>query len=335
MGEATVSEFIPFLHNFLGLDIVEFYQELRPTWKQGIRFEWGQPGDYHFNYTFSYRGEHDIGILGSLLNDGHINSADLESILMDRQLTPVFHGSSNGSGGYGSYLDQIRFAYHLENRSFVAYLQKQAAKRGIEHIDCKIVDAELNADGSEVTALVAADGRRFSYDLYVDCSGFRSMLLGKKLATDFVSFSSSLFTDTAIIGTAANNGHIKPYTTATTMNNGWCWNIPVYDEDHIGYVYSSAHISEEEARREAQKLYPQCALNPKAVKFRSGRHAEFWKGNVVAIGNSCGFVEPLESTGLIMIAIEAAVLTHFFPHSKKNSAANRCGRKQDRDLVLG
>ena len=319
VGEATVSEFVSFLHEYLKLDIVEFYETLRPTWKQGIRFEWGQPGDYHFNYSFSYR-EHDIGFLGSLINDGHINSADLESILMDKKRTPIF---SNSKEGYQSYLDKIRFAYHLENRSFVAYLKQKALERGIEHVDCKIVDAELNSEGTEVSSLVGEDGRRFSYDLYIDCSGFRSTLIEKKLRSKFISFAPSLFTDSAVIGTVPNGGHIKPYTTATTMNTGWCWNIPVYEEDHIGYVHSAAHISEEAARAEIQKLYPNATLNPHAIKFRSGRHAECWKGNVIAIGNSYGFVEPLESTGLIMIAIETLAITHLFPPSKKHVETNR------------
>ncbi len=319
VGEATVAEFIPFLHYFLGLDIVELYEEIKPTWKQGIRFEWGLPGDYHFNYSFSYR-ENDIGLLGSLACDGTINSANLQSILMDVDLVPVF---VEQEGQAETFISSMRFAYHLENKSFVRYLQKKAIQLGVKHIDCQINDAQLASDGKTITTLIASDNRRLSYDLYIDCSGFRSLLLEKKMGSKYTSFASTLFTDTAVIGVVPNQDYLKPYTTATTMDSGWCWNIPVHNEDHIGYVYSSGFMDEERARAEVLQLYPHAQLKDGLVSFRSGRHDEFWKGNVVGVGNSYGFVEPLESTGLMMIAIEIASLIHYFPASKAKAAVSK------------
>ena len=108
-------------------------------------------------------------------------------------------------------------------------------------------------------------------------------MLEGKLGSKFKSYSDSLFTDRAVIAEASHGGTIKPYTTARTMDAGWCWNIPQVDEDHLGYVFSSAHCGEEEAYAELKSLYPE-ANDYRVVKFRSGRHEEFFKGNVVAIG---------------------------------------------------
>ena len=318
VGEATVSEFPPFLHHYLGLDIQELYEQIKPTWKQGIRFEWGQPGDYHFNFTFNHLAN-DVGFLGSMTHDGHINSANVQSILMDADLVPVFQENGHAE----AFIDNMRFAYHLENRSFAGYLQKKALELGVEHIDCKIKDVERSQDGENITCLIAEDNRRLSYDLYIDCSGFRSLLLGQQMGSEYISFAPTLFTDTAVIGVVPNQNYLKPYTTATTMDSGWCWNIPVHEEDHIGYVYSSQFINEEQARQEVLRLYPNAVLKDKPIRFRTGRHKEFWKGNVVGVGNSYGFVEPLESTGLIMIAAEIASLIHHFPLSKSRSALSK------------
>jgi tryptophan halogenase len=130
-----------------------------------------------------------------------------------------------------------------------------------------------------------------------------------------------LFTDTAIVGNVPHGGKIKPYTLADTMNHGWAWGIPLRDSDHRGYVFSSKFCDEEEALKEMQEAYPGMGEH-KTVRFRSGRHQHFWKGNVAAIGNSYAFVEPLESTGIHMIIQEIISLTDYFPvlktdHSKR------------------
>ena len=169
-----------------------------------------------------------------------------------------------------------------------------------------IEEVRLAPDGQRVTSLVGRD-RQVSCDFYVDASGFRSRLMGQALRSPFQSYASSLFCDRAIVATTQQQGGIAPYTTAQTMNAGWCWNIPVRGEDHRGYVHSSAFLSEDEALAELRARNPGLG-EPLTVKFRSGRHAEFWKGNVVAVGNAYGFVEPLESTALHMVIIELAYL---------------------------
>jgi tryptophan halogenase len=319
VGESTITEIVTFLHKYLKLDIHEFYEKVKPTWKQGIRFEWGKPGDYYFNGPFDW-DENNIGALGSLSEQGHTRAMSLQSILMDRDRAPLLRNGEK----YVSLLHRSSFAaaYHLDNRRLVAYLHEVAVRAGIKYLDRIIKDAVLVPDGSEVSHLVTSEGEKLSYDLYIDCTGFRSMLLGQKLGSPFMSYGASLFTDRALVFETPHGGHIKSFTTAKSMESGWTWIIPQVEDDHCGYVYASAFCSEAEAEREVRSKFPD-AGDVHVVRFRSGRHEEAWKGNVFSVGNSYGFVEPLESTGIMMICRTVRALCEVFPASKKDESAKR------------
>lgn len=307
VGEATVPLMVTFLHHYLGIDPVELYREVRPTWKLGIRFDWG-PDPEGFMAPFDW-GSNSIGVLGSLAEQGDINAFTLQSLMMTAGRTPVFAPD----GDPVSLMKFLSFAYHLDNERFVRFLTNLARSRGVGHLDAKI--AEVVQAGPEwIDHLVTTDGRRLEFDFYVDCSGFRSLMLGQALKTPFHSYSDSLFTDRAVTGNIPHNGVIKPYTTATTMDAGWCWNIPTREDDHRGYVYSSAAISDDEAADELARKYPGITP-PRLVRFRVGRHESAWRGNMMAIGNSYGFVEPLESSGLLMITQGILALVRSMPAS--------------------
>jgi tryptophan 7-halogenase len=311
VGEATTSIIVPFLHGILGLDVVDLYRSVRPTFKLGIRFEWGFPGNYHFNYPF------DVGrVRETQLHQGNIRDVSVLSVLMDSNKGPL--------ATYGEYmyslLADVPFAYHLDNKPFIAYLARHAVRAGVRHLDREIVHVVLTADGSEVESLVDKDGAHLAFDLYIDCSGFRSVLLEHKLGSKFIDYSSSLFTDRAVVGTVASDGEVRPYTTAETMEHGWCWNIPMMDENHRGYVFSSAFCSPDQAVAEMRAKNPGLVGDPSTVKFRSGRHDSFFKGNVVGIGNSYGFVEPLESTGIHIIIYACHALARLMPRGRHDQA---------------
>lgn len=298
VGEATTSEMAPFLYKVLDFDIVDFYRIVQPTWKLGIRFEWGAPGDYYFNYPF------DTGSAAeSQEYDGDILNCTLESVLMSRNLTPVLKKSSSSPL---SLLALYPYAYHIDNKRLLTYLNELARARDIGHVDCTITDVVRASDGG-IEAVVGDDGRRHAYDFFIDCTGFRSMLLEKELDSPFISYASSLLTDSALFGNAPHGGVVRPYTVAHTMSSGWAWTIPQRNEDHLGHVYSSAFLSDDEAEAEFRRVYPGLG-DVRRVRFRSGRHAEFIKANVAAIGNSYGFVEPLESTGLFVICRQSLLL---------------------------
>jgi len=173
-----------------------------------------------------------------------------------------------------------------------------------------------------IKSLLDKENNSYSADMFVDCSGFYSFLLEKKLGSAYISYKNSLFTDTAIVGSVDNKGEVRPFTQATTMDNGWCWSVPMRGEDHRGYVFSSDHCSIEHAEAEMRALNP--AIGPLSIKkFKTGRHEHYVFGNVVSIGNSYGFVEPLESTGIHMIIHHISTLVSNFEDLKDNESLHR------------
>jgi tryptophan halogenase len=306
VGEATTPDMVGFLHDRLGVDRAMFYRDVQPTWKLGIKFFWGLPGDYYFNYPFDY-----MHLLEAHVYSGDPNACSLPSVLMSQARGLVL---KREDGSYRSLLGEFGFAYHLDNRRFVHFLRDRAAQEGVTQVDAKISDVRARGQ-DEVEELIAADGRRFSFDLYIDCTGFRSRLLEGALGSRFVDYGSSLYNDTAVVANVPHGGVLLPYTLAETMNCGWCWNIPQVEDNHRGYVFSSRFCTVEQAEEEMRRKNPGMT-DPWMVRFRSGRHEHFWKGNVVAIGNSYAFVEPLESTSLHMVQYEIDELIEHMPVSR-------------------
>ena len=315
VGEATTPEIRRFLFDVLELPVVDFYEKVKPTWKLGIKFFWGLPGDYSFNYPF---GKSDIR--SAYLHDKNINNSSLTSILMSTNSSFVLASKDRkGTEEYSSMSKNISYALHLDNVSFIGYLKEKALEMGVIYIDDLIVDATRNEASEEIDYVVGETGTKYSYDIFVDCSGFKSLLIEKVLKSPYISFEKSLFTDTAVTGCLPNSKEVKPYTLAESMNHGWCWNIPMRTEDHRGYVFSSAYCSIDEAADELRQKNPGIE-NLRTVKFRSGRHAHIAIGNVFAIGNSYAFVEPLESTGIHMIIKEVEALTKNLQMLRKSPA---------------
>ena len=315
VGEATTPLLPQFLHCDLGLDMVELFREVKPTFKLGIRFLWG--GAKGFNYPFGANQ-----VVPALHFDGNIDNASLQSMMMRANVLPMTHWDSGPMDvNFGANV-----AYHLDNRRFVAYLRRKADERGITHLDCRITDVRLNDDG-EIAGLCGEDGRQLSADFYVDCSGFRSLLVGKTLHSPFLSFEKSLFTDRALTAKVSRQRPMAPHTRADSMSAGWCWNLPQQGEDHIGYVFSSRFIDPERATQEMRNAYPTMS-EPRLIEFRSGRRTHFWKGNAVAMGNAYGFVEPLESTALHMIIRQIGMLLPILagePASSEDKVNQRLG----------
>ena len=315
VGEATTSELPAFLHRVLGLDIGELFEQVQPTWKLGIRFQWSAP-DHHFNYAFDFGRP-----LESWLYDQSLEQVTLMSALMEAGKGLALHDGSRTR----SLLNTFPFAYHLDNERFVAYLKARALEAGVQMLDRVVEDVELDAHGA-VSALCTTNRERLSFDFYVDCSGFRSELLERRLGSRFESYESSLPTDRAIVADIPREGAINPYTTAEFMDHGWCWNIPMPDVNHRGYVYSSAFASEDQAVAEMRRKNPAMG-DYWTVDFRSGRHQEFVIGNMAAIGNAYGFVEPLESTAMVATVWQAILLAQHLPELvgevRKAEAMNR------------
>jgi tryptophan halogenase len=299
VGESTTIPLVNHLHGYLRMDLTEFYRLVVPTHKLAIRFLWGPRPyfDYGLNFQLDLRYQGFSKVIGYYSGDT-IDFGRL-SALMTRN--KVFLRRPDGRPAYNR--DP---AYHLQNVPFVAFLEQYAQRQGVEILDDTVTDVLQNE--AAIAGLVLASGTTRTADLYVDCSGFRSLLLGKALAEPFISFKSSLFCDRAVIGPWKRTDEpIQPYTTAETMNAGWCWRIEHVDRVDRGYVYSSDFISDDEAEGEFRQKNPK-ATETRIVKFVSGRHERAWVKNVVAIGNAASFVEPLESTALGVICLDSFAL---------------------------
>lgn len=300
VGEGTTAVFPRHFFEYLKMTPGSFYAEAEPTWKMGIRFLWGSREK--FFYTFSFEHERKLPELSR--NNGFYYSDEFPwlgnaSAYMAHE--KVFPRRPDGLPQFHN-----NHAYHIENKKLVMWLENRCRENGVEIIDATVA-AETGGEG--IAALIAEDGRRITADLYVDASGFRSELLGRALKEPFMSYEDALFCDRAVIGGwNRTNEPILPYTTVETMDSGWAWQIEHENFINRGYVYSSRFISDEAAQEELLRKNPKISTTPRVVKFRSGRYARHWVGNVVAIGNSAGFVEPLEATALQVICVEVSTL---------------------------
>jgi len=300
VGEGTTIAFPKHFFEYLRLKPQQFYAEAEPTWKLGIKFLWGPRRE--FFYTFSYEFQHRFPDLsrnsGFFFND--------EFPYAGRTSAFMAHDKSFARRSDGTPEFHSNHAYHIENKKLVGWLEKVSREFGVEVMDAT-VNAEMGGDG--IAALVTQEGIRIEADLFIDASGFRSELLGKSLGEPFISYQDALFCDRAVIGGWARADEvIHPYTTAETMDAGWCWQIEHENWINRGYVYSSKFISDKEALGELLRKNPKISNEPRIVKFRSGRYARNWVGNVVGVGNAVGFVEPLEATALQIICVEASTL---------------------------
>lgn len=304
VGESTTPAVPRFLHEELGLDRDEFFRQVRPSWKLGLRLEWGDPADTHFNYAFDMSlGDYPEGLNKSsafcMLDD--MADGSLFSALMDRAKSPCVLQA-------GQYTVDQRTAYHVKNEALIAYLRSKAEQAGVETTQGEVVDVRRNHEG-DVESLRLADGREIAGDLFVDCSGFRSLLLGETIEENYVGYETTLFCDAAIVGSWERNDEVRPYTTAETMDHGWCWRIDFPDVVTRGYVSSTAFCDTDEAMREMKQKNPELGDDLRVIKFPRGRYENFWVRNVAAIGNASGFVEPLEATALHLIVEQLHFLT--------------------------
>ena len=305
VGEGTVP-YVPFhLHGYLGLDEHEVFAAIQPVIKLGVRFAWGKRP--HFDYTFTGQ-QHSWRWPDLPRNNGFYgfddpSAMDLSSALMEEnKALPRRPDGLPDLPPPGS-----NFAWHIENKLFVGWLESACRREGVRFTDADLAGVETGPQG--IASVRLADGSTRAADFYLDSSGFASELIGKALGEPFEDFSGSLFCDRAVAGGWDRTTEpVLPYTLSETMDSGWCWRIDHPDRIHRGYVFSSSHAGDEEAVDAYRKVAPKAA-DPRIVRFRSGHYRRSWIGNVAAVGNAAGFVEPLEATALMVICLQCRWIT--------------------------
>ena len=300
VGEGTTIVFPRHFFESLKLNPKSFYQQAEPTWKLGIKFLWG--AHECFYYTFAFEYQHRYPELSR--NNGFYYNPDHR--IAGRISAFMAHDKVFGRRQDGLPEFHNNHAYHVENQKLVAWLENVCREQAILLTEATV---QPEMSGGRLAALVTESGERITADLFVDASGFRSELLGRAMGEPYRPYDDSLFCDRAIIGGWKRTEEpIHPYTTAETMNAGWCWQIEHEHWINRGYVYASRCLQDDDALREFRGKNPKVEGEPRLVKFRSGRYERFWVNNVVAVGNSAGFVEPLEATALQVICVEASTL---------------------------
>jgi len=298
VGESTTPAMPQYLHKSLNIDVLEFTQQVDPVWKMGNRFYFGDQSRKYFDYSFQPAMEQTAPELRKnvmyYLLEGDMRGFCLASGMMEQCRAPFFRDPQ------GKLTNWSSFGYHIDNQKFLAYLEKIALKRGVEIKEADVCDVRQAPNG-DITHLVFEGGGEIEADFFVDCSGFHGRLIKKVYDVPFVSYGDNLYCDRAVIGSWERDHPIEPFTTSISMKHGWCWNIELQDRVTRGYVHSSAFCSEDEAIEELKAMTPQLGDDVRAISFPSGRLERHWVNNVVAIGNSSGFVEPIEATALLVV----------------------------------
>ncbi len=318
VGEATVPT-IRHLLQTLGINEKAFMQATDATFKQAIRFDnWLHKDQHEYYHPFDRRqtGPVDHASQDWLCSDQSLAYADTVSVqpqLCEWGLAPKMLQSND-------YSSPMPYAYHMDAEKFADYLCDYATKRGVKHYIDDVTEVEQN-DTGDITAVNTEAGLFLTADLFIDCTGFLSLLIAKTLDVKLVDFSKWLLCDSAIAMRvpyeAYYPGHIKPYTLSTALSAGWKWDIGLSDRRGTGYVYSSQFIDEQTAEAElrASEGVHADQLPTRKLNFYVGRREQFWAKNCIAIGLSGGFIEPLESTGIYLIEFAAVTLCEHFPYS--------------------
>lgn len=314
VGEATVPH-IRFFNAKLGFNEADFMAHTYATFKLGIEFcNWSRIGD---NYI------HPFGAFGQDLNGVpfhhywlHARRLGHPRDLQDYSL-PIL-AARNGKFARPSEnpedtLSTYSYAFQFDSGRYAAYLRAYAEARGIVRREGKIVDTCLDGETGFVTSVTLESGERLEADLFVDCSGFRGLLIGQ-MGADFESWRHWLPCDRAIAAPCEAAGPISPYTRATALEAGWVWRIPLQHRVGNGHVYSSDFTSDERALEVLlAELEAPAQAEPNRLRFTAGKRRKQWSRNVVAIGLSGGFLEPLESTSIHLIQLAIGYLIDLFP----------------------
>ena len=315
VGEATIPQ-IRYLCDALRIPEAEFLSEINGTYKLGIEFvNWGRIGDRYI-HTFGDVGRrlgvldfHQVWLRGRELGINEELGKYSFNTLAARanRFAPVEKLGDTGLLGLG-------YAFHLDATMLAALLRKISEKQGVKRSEGQVVQVNRHPESGFIESLQLASGATIAGDLFIDCSGFRSLLLGEALGVDYVDWSHWLPADSAIAVQCEDVDPLIPYTRSTAHSAGWQWRIPLQNRIGNGHVYSSPYMGDDEARNILlSNLDGKPLTEPRQLRFTTGKRAEFWHKNCVGLGLASGFMEPLESTSIHLVQAGLGRLIDLFP----------------------
>jgi tryptophan halogenase len=309
VGEATIPTMVTF-HKLLEINEQEFMAATNATFKLGISFQnWRNVGeDYIHSFGFTGKDHWTAGFQHfwlkarerKLAGDYGDYCLELKASMEDR-----FAHLPN---------DTMNYAYHLDASAYAKYLRKFSEGYGARRMEGKIVKVNLDSGSGHITSLTLDSGAQIEGDLFIDCTGFRSLLLGQAMNVEFEDWSHWLPCDTAIAVQTRSSNDLAPLTRAIAHEAGWQWRIPLQTRVGNGIVYASRYMDEDTARQSLLKTIDgEPTTNPWTIRFKPGQRRQTWSGNCIAVGLASGFLEPVESTSLYMVQRSLIRLLQIFP----------------------
>jgi len=320
VGEATLPQMKDF-NDYIGINEADMMQKTNATFKLGIEFvNWGYKGSSYI-HPFGKFGEPISGVdfhqMWSRVKglDGiepiEAYSFAVQACRHNRFDFPVDDQTEINS--------TYAYAYHFDAGLYAQYLRKFSEEKGLTRIEGKIHNVNQDPDTGNIKSVVLESGEEINGDYFIDCSGFRSLLLAQTLKASFDDWSPWLLCDRAMAVQSECSALFPPYTQATAKSAGWQWRIPLQNRTGNGYVYSSQFISDDEVSQSLLSDLDSPALKaPMMLKFKAGRYKDSWQKNCIAIGLSSGFLEPLESTSIYLIQVAIVNLLKLFPNKIPN-----------------
>lgn len=313
VGEATIPTLLTY-NRLVGIDEARWMQAVRGTFKLGIAFE---------NWTdLGHRYIHSFGITGK----DHWTAGFQHFWKRGRDL--------GQAGAFGEYCLELmaaeagrfahlpdlglNYAYHLDSSAYAVFLRQHAEAHGVKRVEGRIGDVRRAATG-DLESLQLQDGTVVAGDIFVDCTGFRALLIGEALGVGYHDWTHWLPCDRAIAVQTASVGAPRPYTRSIAHGAGWRWQIPLQHRTGNGIVFSSRFMSEDEARSQLlASIEGEVLTEPRLIRFRTGSRRAHWHRNCIAVGLSSGFIEPLESTSIHLIQRSVMRLMQMFPQGGIN-----------------
>lgn len=312
VGEATIPPILGF-SGFVGLDERLLLRDTAATFKLGIEFEgWHRPNERYFHPFGEFGVEMDAVPFQHWRRSGQGGFPDLWTFSLETRAAMAGRFAHRTSIVH-PLLSQTAYAYHFDAAAYAAMLRRLAERRGVNRIEGRIERAIIDPANGHIGSVELADGRSVGGDLFIDCSGFRSLLLDEALGVPFVDWNHLLPCDRAwAVQTRGSDG--APYNRSIARTAGWQWRIPLQHRTGNGHVFSSAHLDEQAALDALLANLPaEPSTDPRRLTFRAGHRASFWQGNCVGIGLAGGFLEPLESTSIHLIQLGILRLIGLFP----------------------